>query len=169
MKPSFISHTIVVALLAFTIASSSHGQQTPVSRTLPAGPIRATNAVLNGMALSRGAATTVWFEWGSDASYVRGVGQRGVGHNYLHSTAFLSLPHEQVRYVRPCSHLQPLRDPFQAHRALLPQAQANLHLLTIALAAAHQVVLGPVPPSQFGSDQLLGARFVRLAQFDPVS
>jgi hypothetical protein len=94
---------------------------------------------------------------------------RGVGHNYLHPPAFLSLPHEQVRYVRPCSHLQPLRDPFQAHRALLAQAHANLHLLRIALAATHQVVLGQIPPSQFGSDELLGARFVRLAQLDPVN
>jgi alpha-tubulin suppressor-like RCC1 family protein len=79
MKPSFISHTIVVALLAFTIASSSHGQQAPVSRTLPAGPIRATNAVLNGMALSRGAATTVWFEWGSDATYGYSTDATNVG------------------------------------------------------------------------------------------
>lgn len=48
--------------------------------------------------------------------------------------------------VSPGAHLQPLRNPFEARRALTPQAQRHCELFRIDLAPLHQVQFGPAPP-----------------------
>jgi hypothetical protein len=67
----FRARTIQLALLTVPLcfaAGSSHAAA-PYVFTQPAGPIRSTNATLNGMVVPRGEATTAWFEWGTDTNY----------------------------------------------------------------------------------------------------
>src|SRR4051794_2160090 len=61
------------------------------------------------------------------------------------STAWLIARLASIIKMRDRPLSQSLGDPFQA---LLAQTQGDLHLLRIALAAADQVVLGPLAPSQ---------------------
>ena len=67
--------TIVICF----IAGLSHAQS-PLAFTQPAGPVRATNATLNGMAVPRGSQTTAWFEWGTDTSYGNTTAPQIVGN-----------------------------------------------------------------------------------------
>jgi hypothetical protein len=51
---------------------------------------------------------------------------------------------QQVRRLRPHAHVQPLRDPRQRHRRLLPQPPGDAHLARIAFAPLRQNSIGNV-------------------------
>jgi alpha-tubulin suppressor-like RCC1 family protein len=59
--------SILVAMI-FSLGFSGYAQ-TPFVTTQPAGPISATNATLNGMAVPNGYSTHAWFEWGGSTNY----------------------------------------------------------------------------------------------------
>ncbi len=54
------------AILSFTTSSGGGGAGEPTVSTLPAGPVRADSAVVNGNVNPNGSATQAWFEWGTD-------------------------------------------------------------------------------------------------------
>jgi hypothetical protein len=62
----FIRYALLVGL---GFAAQHAYSAAPYVHTQPAGPIRSTNAILNGMVVPRGEVTTAWFEWGTDTSY----------------------------------------------------------------------------------------------------
>jgi hypothetical protein len=78
------------------------------------------------------------------------------------------LGRQQVRHMRPCPHLQPLRDPRQCHRRLRPQPPRNAHLAGITLAPPAQVRLRPALPGQFLPHQSLRLGFPALLAFPSV-
>jgi len=51
----------------------------PLAMTQQAGPVRITNATLNGMAVARSTPTTSWFEWGSNTSYGNTTAPQEIG------------------------------------------------------------------------------------------
>jgi len=51
----------------------------PLAFTQAAGPVRATHATLNGMAVPRSTPTTAWFEWGTDTNYGNTTGAQDIG------------------------------------------------------------------------------------------
>ena len=61
----------------------------PYAFTQAAGPVTATNAILNGMVTPRGLPTTAWFEWGTDDSYgqVTSPINAGSGSNVIRLSA----------------------------------------------------------------------------------
>jgi hypothetical protein len=70
------------ALLAATsicLAIFSANAQVPYVKTQVAGPVRATTATLNGMAVPRSNATVAWFEWGTDTSYGNVTPSQSIG------------------------------------------------------------------------------------------
>jgi hypothetical protein len=54
--------------------------QLPYVKTQMAGPVRATTATLNGMAVPRTNATTAWFEWGTDRTYGNTTAPQDIGN-----------------------------------------------------------------------------------------
>ena len=75
---------------------------------------------------------------------------------------------QTVRHMRPASHVQPLRNPFQRHNAFPPQAQRYLHLLRIALAPLHQICFLPFPTFQFLRHDPLRLLLARFLPFRPI-
>jgi phosphodiesterase/alkaline phosphatase D-like protein len=55
-------------VLSFTTGSGGSAGPAPLATTLPAAPVAADNATLNGLVTPNGAATHAWFEWGTDPS-----------------------------------------------------------------------------------------------------
>ena len=70
--------------------------------------------------------------------------------------------------MRPASHVQPLRNPFQRHDAFLPQPQRYLHLFRIALAPIHQIRFLPFPALQFRRHNPLRLLLARFLPFRPI-
>lgn len=66
--------------------------QAPYGFTQAAGPVRATNATLNGMAVPRGDATTAWFEWGADSTYGNSTAPQSIGSGALVVRVSSALP-----------------------------------------------------------------------------
>ena len=56
---------------------------------------------------------------------------------------------EQIGNVGPTSHLQPLRNPFQAHRLLLPQSPGHDEFAAVPFGPPPQLILRPAQSSQF--------------------
>lgn len=54
----------------------------PVAFTLRPGPVRATNATLQGVAVPQGSPTTAWFEWGRDSHYGSSTSSVDIGAGY---------------------------------------------------------------------------------------
>jgi hypothetical protein len=72
------SRALLVASIALTIFSAN--AQAPHAKTQVAGPVRATTATLNGMAVPRGTVTTAWFEWGTDRTYGSSTSPQNIGN-----------------------------------------------------------------------------------------
>jgi hypothetical protein len=60
---------ILFAAVACWLIPASAQAQAPLVNTQSAGPVRATNAILNGMVVARGSPTVAWFEWGTNRNY----------------------------------------------------------------------------------------------------
>lgn len=58
--------TARASIVSFTTSSGGGGGGAPTVSTLPAGPVRADSAVVNGNVNPNGSATQAWFEWGTD-------------------------------------------------------------------------------------------------------
>jgi hypothetical protein len=66
-------------LIAACFGASLANAQLPLTKTQQAGPVRATNATLNGMAVPKGNATMAWFEWGTDRNYGNTTAPQDIG------------------------------------------------------------------------------------------
>ena len=70
---------ILLAAIAVSLAAGRTQAAAPLAMTQQAGPVRATSATLNGMAVAQGQATTAWFEWGADRTYGNTTAPQSVG------------------------------------------------------------------------------------------
>ena len=64
-----------------------------------------------------------------------------------------------------CAHLQPVSDPADGGRTVLPQILSNLQFDLISFAPPAQVFLIPTLFFQFSEHQALGSLLVTLTQF----
>ncbi|HEU0038476.1 MAG TPA: hypothetical protein VFR76_04310, partial [Verrucomicrobiae bacterium] len=67
------------AAVALCLSLISARALSPLAMTQQAGPVRATNATLTGMAVPRSTLTTAWFEWGTNTSYGNSTAPQTIG------------------------------------------------------------------------------------------
>src|SRR6266511_318698 len=94
--------------------------------------------------------------------------KRHSGQSSLLTLSFHFDGSKAVGHVRPASHAQSIRNPFQRHDALPAQSRRDPHLLRIALAPTLQFRLRPVPPAKFLIHNPLGFLLPALPPLPPI-
>ena len=77
-----IGFRLLVFPVAFCLAGHVASAVLPFAHTQPAGPIRATSATLNGMAVANLLPTTAWFEWGTNTDYGTSTDPQNIGSGF---------------------------------------------------------------------------------------